>query len=71
MDTLHGEIEYLVGYLVRNDMNSLHKERIYLVRFSFIRVIDFRIVPLFLESRTCLNLCIRQIHDHLGFSHSL
>ena len=36
VDTLHGEIEYLVSHLVGNDV---HEERIYLVGFSFIRVI--------------------------------
>jgi len=40
VDTLHEEIEYLVGHLVGNDVNTLHEERIHLVGFSFIRVID-------------------------------
>ena len=41
VDTLYGEIEYLVGHLVGNDMDTLHEERIHLVGFNFIRVIDF------------------------------
>ena len=41
VDTLHEEIEYLVGHLVENDVDTLHEERIHVVRFSFIRVIDF------------------------------
>ena len=40
MDTLHEEIEYLVGHLVGNDVDTLHEERIHLVGFSFIRVYD-------------------------------
>jgi len=40
MDTLHEEIEYLVGHLVENDADTLDEERIHLVGFSFIRVID-------------------------------
>jgi hypothetical protein len=40
VDTLHGEIEFLVGHLVGNDVDTLHEERIHLVGFSFIRVID-------------------------------
>jgi len=42
VDTLHEEIEYLVGHLVRNDVDTLYGERIHLVEFSFIRVIDYR-----------------------------
>jgi len=38
VDTLHEEIEYLVGHLVGVD--TLHEERIHLVGFSFIRVTD-------------------------------
>jgi hypothetical protein len=41
VDTLHEEIEHLVGHLVGNDMDTLHEERIHLVGFSFIRVYDF------------------------------
>jgi len=41
VDTLHEELEYLVGHLVGNDVDTLHEERIHLVRFNFIRVIDF------------------------------
>jgi len=44
VDTLHEEIEYLVGHLVGNDVDTLHEERIHLVGFSFIRVIDSRIL---------------------------
>ena len=41
VDTLHEEIEYLVGHLVGNDMDTLHEERIHLVVFSFIyRLLD-------------------------------
>ena len=40
MDTLHEEIEYFVGHLVGNDVDTLHEERIHLVGFSFIRIID-------------------------------
>jgi len=40
MDTLHEEIEYLVGHSVENDVDTLHEERIHLMRFSFIKVID-------------------------------
>ena len=40
VDTLHEEIEYLVGHLVGNDVDTLHEERIHLVGFSFIRVYD-------------------------------
>jgi len=40
VDTLHEEIEHLVGYLVGNDVNTLHEERIHLVGFNFIRVYD-------------------------------
>ena len=39
MDTLHEEKEHLVDHLVGNDVDTLHEERIYLVGFSFIRVI--------------------------------
>jgi len=42
VDTLHEEIEYLMGHLMGNDVNTLHEERIYLVEFSLIRVIDMR-----------------------------
>jgi len=35
VDTLHEEIEHLVGYLVGYDVDTLHKERIHLVGFSF------------------------------------
>jgi len=42
MDTLHEEIEHLVGHLVGNDVDILHEKRIYLVGFSFIRVYDYR-----------------------------
>ena len=38
--TLHEEIEYLVGHLVGNDVDTLYEERIHLVKFSFIRVYD-------------------------------
>jgi len=33
-------IDHLVGHLVGNEVDILHKERIHLVRFSFIRVYD-------------------------------
>jgi len=36
VDTLHEEIEYLVGHLVGNDVDILHKEIIHLVGFNFI-----------------------------------
>jgi len=39
VDTLHEEIEHLVGYLVGNDVDTLYEERIHLVGFSFIRVL--------------------------------
>jgi len=32
--------KYLVGYLVGNDVDTLHEEKIHLLVFSFIRVID-------------------------------
>jgi len=41
VDTLHEEIEYLVGHLVGNDVDTLYEERIHLVGFSFIRVVDW------------------------------
>jgi len=44
VDILHEEIEYLVGHLVRDNVDILHKERIHLVEFSFIRVIDYFLV---------------------------
>jgi len=31
VDTLHEEIEHLVGHLVGNDVDTLHEERIHLV----------------------------------------
>jgi len=40
VDTLHEEIEHLVGYLVGNDVDTFHEERIHLVGFIFIRVYD-------------------------------
>jgi len=40
IDTLHEEIEYLVGHLVGNDVDTLHVEKNHLVGFSFIKVID-------------------------------
>ena len=36
VDTLHEEIEHLVGHSVRNDVDILHEERIHLARFNFI-----------------------------------
>jgi hypothetical protein len=44
VDILHEEIKDLVDHLVGNDMDTLHEERIHLVGFSFIRVIDMRVV---------------------------
>jgi len=38
VDTLHEEIEHLVGHLVGNDVDTLHEEKNHTVRFSFIRV---------------------------------
>jgi hypothetical protein len=38
MDTLHEEIEHLVGYLVENDVYTLHEERNHLMGFSTPRV---------------------------------
>ena len=38
--TLHKETKYLVGYLVEIDMDTLYEEKNYLMKFSFIRVID-------------------------------
>ena len=38
VDTLHEEIEHLVGHLVWNNVDTLHEERNHLVGFSFIRV---------------------------------
>jgi hypothetical protein len=40
VDILHEEIKYLVDHLVGNDVDTLHEERIHLMEFSFIRVID-------------------------------
>ena len=40
MDTLHEEIEHLVGYLVGNNVDTLHEKRIHTVRFNFIKVYD-------------------------------
>jgi len=31
VDTLHEEIEYLLGHLVENDVDTLHGERIHLI----------------------------------------
>jgi len=42
VDTLHEEIEHLVGYLLGNDMDTLHEEIIHLVGLSFIRVYEAR-----------------------------
>jgi len=50
VDTLHEEIEYLVGHVVENDVDTLHEERIHLVRFSFIRVIDLHHIHAYLKS---------------------
>jgi len=33
-------VEYIVGHLVENDVDTLHEEIIHLVEFSFIRVYD-------------------------------
>jgi len=41
VDTLHEEIEHLVGHVVENDVDTLHEERIHLVGFNFIRVYEF------------------------------
>ena len=41
VDTLHEEIEHLVGHLVGNDVDTLHEEINHLVKFSFIRVYRF------------------------------
>jgi hypothetical protein len=38
VDTLREKIEYLIGHLVGNDMDTSHKEKNHLVEFSFIRV---------------------------------
>ena len=38
MDTLHEEIEHLVGHLVKNNVDTLHEEKNHLMGFSFIRV---------------------------------
>jgi len=46
VDTLHEELEYLVGHLVENNVDTLHEERIHLVGFSFIRVIDFHSISI-------------------------
>jgi hypothetical protein len=59
VDTLHEEIEHLVGhlvgndvdtlheemniYLVGNDVNTLHEEKNHLVGFSFIKVYRYRL----------------------------
>jgi len=40
MNTLHEEVEYLVGHLVGNDVDILHEKIIHLVGFNFIRVYD-------------------------------
>jgi hypothetical protein len=42
VDTLHKEIEHLVGHLVGNDVDTLYEERNHLVVFIFIRVYDCR-----------------------------
>ena len=42
VDTLHEEIEHLVGHLVGNDVDTLYEEINYLVEFSFIRVYRYR-----------------------------
>ena len=42
VDTLHEEIEHLVGHLVENDVDTLHEEKNHLVGFSFIRVYRYR-----------------------------
>jgi len=38
VDTLHEEIEHLVGHLVENDVDTLHEEKNHLLGYSFIRV---------------------------------
>jgi len=38
VDTLHEEIEHLVGHLVWNNVDTLYEERNHLVGFNFIRV---------------------------------
>jgi hypothetical protein len=40
MDILHEEIEYLVGHLVGNDVDTLHRENSSNEIFVFIRVYD-------------------------------
>jgi hypothetical protein len=50
VDILRGEIKYLLGHLVENDVDTLHEERIYLVEFSFIRIIDFLVQKLYIGS---------------------
>ena len=56
VDTLHEEIEYLVGYyLVGNDVDTLHEQSIHLVGFSFIRVYDI-IRPVSMEVSCTLNM---------------
>jgi hypothetical protein len=53
VDILHEEIEYLVGHIVENDVDTLHEERIHLVGFSFIRVIDFRYIYIYILEKIC------------------
>jgi hypothetical protein len=40
VNNLYEEIEHLVGHFVRNDVDTLHENKIHLVEFSFIRVYD-------------------------------
>ena len=53
VDILHEEIKDLVDHLVGNDMDTLHEERIHLVGFSFIRVIDMRVVAWAMKASPC------------------
>jgi len=57
VDTLYGEIEYLVDHLVGNDVDTLHEERIHLVGFSFIRVIDYSIQVLYSYRPDYIYMC--------------
>ena len=59
VDTLHEEIEYLVGHLVGNDVATLHEGRIHLMGFSFIRVIDYMMEGVFTtQPKIPLPLCL-------------
>jgi hypothetical protein len=62
---LHEEIKYLVDHLVGNDMDTLHEERIHLLGFNFIRVIDMEPVSHFLVTNFLISNQILYFKMHI------